>query len=196
MLERHLLPDELERLLDDEAGPDVAPLRAHVTACAECQERLTVEQELLELLDHLPYTSPGGGFQQRVMSQVQVFEPWHVALRDTLRLLVPPPGPWRAIVGVGIAGAVVSLSAMVLWVALRFDMALYVGQLAVERAQQALVAGVGGLVQLALGDAAAAALQSSGAPSVLLALAGIGSTLLVATLGLRGLVAVARRRRN
>lgn len=196
MLQRHLFPDELELLIDSEEGPSLAPLRAHVDGCPECRDLLAVEQELVELLEHLPHTAPTGGFPERVMSQVQVFEPWHVAARDSLQKLVPPPGPWRTVASVGVAGAVTSVSALVLWVALRFDMALYVGQLVVERAQGALIAGVGSVVRAALGETAAAALQTGGAPSALLALAGIGSALLVATLGLRGLVAVARRRRS
>ena len=37
MNHRHLLPDEIDLLLDDEVGFGVAPLKAHIRDCADCR---------------------------------------------------------------------------------------------------------------------------------------------------------------
>jgi hypothetical protein len=192
----HLLPADVELLLDDEAGPALASLRAHVEQCAACQSMLAVERDLLDLLEHVPHVAPTASFQDRVMARVEVFEPWHVSLRDTAQRLVPPPGPWRWMIGAGLVGGMATVTALVVWVALRFDRALYLWHLAVERTQASIIAGVGRVIQLALGDAASSAVLVGGLPAAVVALVGIAATLGAATFGLRGLVAVARRRRN
>jgi hypothetical protein len=194
MLTRHLLPDEVALLVDDEEGFGIAPLRAHVSTCGDCQARVALEREVVELVEHLPYAAPTAGFQDRVMQQVQIFEPWHVAATDTLRRLVPPPGPWRVVAGAGIAGAVCSLSAILLWVALRVDTVLYVTQVGLERAQGALVAAAGSAVSFAFGDAAAAALPLAGTWGTVAALTALLGSVALAGLGLRSLAA--RRHRG
>lgn len=196
MLDRHLLPDEVELLLDDEAGFGIGALRAHVEACGECQARIAVERELVELLEHVPHLAPAGAFHDRVLSQVRVVGPWHVSAMDTLRRFVPPPGPWRTLIGAGLTCAGIIIATALAWIALRFDEAVYTGQLLVSHAQSALITAAGGAVDLVFGDAAAGVLRVAGVPAAVTALAAIGATGLAATLGLRGLVVVARRRRS
>ena len=89
MQDRHLRPDEFELLLDGEEGFGVAPLRAHVRSCTSCQAELEEARELMVALDTLPDFAPSAGFSDRVMSQVQVFEPWHAAALTTARQFVP-----------------------------------------------------------------------------------------------------------
>jgi hypothetical protein len=195
MLDRHLLPNELELLVDDEEGFGVTPLRAHVEHCADCREQLAVERELVELLEHVPHLAPTAGFQDRVMREVQVFEPWHVALTNTLRRMVPPPGPWRTLAAAGIGGATLSLSVIVAWAVVRLDTLIFVAQVGIERAQTALIAGAGEVVALAFGESAAAALPTASSWGTVAALAAVVASFAVAGLGLRGLVALARRGR-
>ncbi len=194
MRTRHLLPDEIALLVDDEEGFGVAPLREHVATCGECQERVTVERAVVELIEHLPYAAPAAGFQDRVMREVQIFEPWYVAAADTLRRLVPPPGPWRVLAGAGTAGAACSLSLIVLWVALRLETVVYVAHAGIERAQAALVAAAGAAVTFAFGDAVAATLPLAGAWGTVVALASLLGSIAVAGVGLRTLAA--RRQRG
>ena len=43
MNHRHLLPAEIDLLLDEEVGFGVSPLRAHVQACADCRARQSAQ---------------------------------------------------------------------------------------------------------------------------------------------------------
>ena len=96
-MNRHLLPEEIDLLIDGEAGFGVAPLKAHVRQCADCQSELETAQAVATELDLLPHFAPAPLFADRVMQQVQVFEPWHVAAGDALRRLVPQSAPARVL---------------------------------------------------------------------------------------------------
>lgn len=193
MTDRHLLPEELELLVDGEDGSAVVPLRAHLQACADCQGRLAVERELIALLEHLPPHAPTPGFADRVMREVRVFEPWHVALADSLRRLVPPPGPWRGLATAGLGGAALSLSVLAMWAVLRLDTLLFLFEIGVDRVQDVMVRGVGQVVTLALGETAAALLPTGGIWGAFLALVALLGSVGAAALGFRGLLATVRR---
>ncbi len=186
---RHLLPEEIALLVDDEEGFGIAPLREHEASCALCRERVETERALIELIEHLPYAAPSAGFQDRVLREVQIFEPWHVAAMDTVRRLVPPPGPWRVVASAGLVGAACSMTAIVLWVSLRLDTVLYVTQAGLERAQSALISGAAAAVTFAFGDTVAAALPTAGAWGAVVALATVLGSIGLAGLGLRSLAA-------
>ena len=83
MLDRHLRSDEIDLLLDGEEGFGVTPLRAHVRSCIQCRMDLDRAREVVLLLDGLPDFAPSTAFADKVMSQVQVFEPWHAAALNT-----------------------------------------------------------------------------------------------------------------
>jgi hypothetical protein len=193
MPDRHLLPEELELLVDGEDGSAVVPLRAHLEACAECQGRLSVERQLIALLEHAPHFAPAPGFADRVMREVRVFEPWHVALTDSLRRLVPPPGPWRGLATAGLGGVALSLSVLAMWALLRLDTLLFLLDIGVDRLQQVMVQGVGAVVTLAFGETAAALLPTGGAWGAFLAIIALLGSVGVAALGFRGLLATVRR---
>ena len=89
MEHRHLLPDEIDQLLDGEAGFGVAPLQAHVESCAACRAELAEARQVVSALERLPHLATSPLFADRVMSQVQVFEPWHVAALDSVKQWVP-----------------------------------------------------------------------------------------------------------
>ena len=48
MQHRHLLPNEIDLLLDGEVGFGVAPLRAHVDGCEDCQARLARSRKVVD----------------------------------------------------------------------------------------------------------------------------------------------------
>ena len=54
MNHRHLLPDEIDLLLDDEVGFGVAPLKAHIRDCAECRAKLDEAQLVVDALEDSP----------------------------------------------------------------------------------------------------------------------------------------------
>ena len=58
MNHRHLLPEEIDLLVDNEEGFGVAPLKAHIEQCERC--RLEVESERLVVaeLEQLPHLAP------------------------------------------------------------------------------------------------------------------------------------------
>ena len=90
MNHRHLLPNEIDLLLDGEVGFGVSPLRAHVDECEDCQARLTRSRRVVDVLEDLQHFAPTPRFADRVMAQVQIVEPWHVSAVDTARRFVPP----------------------------------------------------------------------------------------------------------
>ena len=128
------------------------------------------------------------------MTQVQVFEPWHVSALDTAKRWLPASRPARFI-GVGatsVFALIVSLSAV--WMAVRLDAFLFFFDLAGQRVRAALFDSLGSAVASTFGSAAVDALRTGGVAAV----AGVTSFLVIvvlAAVGLRALVATARRRR-
>src|ERR687889_1519171 len=89
MNHRHLLPNEIDLLVDGEAGFGVAPLRAHILECADCRERVDDARVVVDALERLPHFAPDSRLADRVMAQVPVFVPAHVAARDSVRRWLP-----------------------------------------------------------------------------------------------------------
>ena len=70
MNHRHLLPDEIDLLLDDEVGFGVTPLKAHIRDCAQCRTQVDEARRFVGALEDLPHFAPSHTFTDRVMSQV------------------------------------------------------------------------------------------------------------------------------
>jgi len=192
--DRHLLPDEIDLLLDGEAGFGVAPLKAHVRRCEQCRLELEDARLVVAELEHLPHLSASPLFTERVMQQVEVFEPWHVAALDSLRRLVPQSRPARVLAASGALSFAAAFTLLTLWVAARIDILVLLTGAAGDRTRQA----VGG----ALGDALASALGTQGAGlaaggvATLLVLSAFVVSLIAAAAGLRLAAAASRRRRR
>lgn len=193
---RHLLPHELDLLLDGDAGFGLAPLKSHVRRCAHCQAELDAAHRVVQLLDDLPHFAPPAPFADRVMARVQVFEPWHVSVRDGLRGLVPRSRPARALAAVG--GLTMALLVSVGAVALlgRLDVVVFGWHFAVGRARTAFVSVVGDTVSALFGDAAVGVLTRSGPTGVTIAVVGFLTSLVLATLALRAMTAAYHRQRS
>ena len=194
MKHRHLLPDEIDQLLDGEAGFGVAPLQAHVEHCAECRAELAEAREVVSALERLPHMAPSPLFSDRVMSQVQVFEPWHVSAADTAKRWLPASRSARAI---GLAAAsvlalVVSIGAV--WMAVRLDAFLFFFDLAGQRVRAALFDSVGSAIASTFGATAVDALRAGGTAAAI-GITGFLALVVLAAFGLRAVVATARRRR-
>ena len=194
MQHRHLLSNEIDLLLDGEAGFGVAPLRSHVDDCAECRARLDEARLVADALERLPHFAPRTGFSDRVMSQVQVVEPWHVAALDTARRFVPESRPLRALAVAGAGVASVAISGSAVWIAFSADLSFQSASFVADRVRAALVSGVAQALETTLGSGAADAIRSSGS----LALVG-GALALVAAVGasafgFRAIASAARQR--
>ncbi|MBM4194326.1 MAG: hypothetical protein FJ202_08120 [Gemmatimonadetes bacterium] len=195
MQHRHLLPNELDLLVDDEAGFGMAPLRAHVESCAECADQLAAAQRVAGGLDRLTRFAPSPGFANRVMAQVQVIEPWHVALTETAKGLVPRNRTLRVVMATTAALLATGISGAAVWLSLRTDVALYLGSSIAERARVVVGDGATSLARTLLGEGASTLLGSG--PGVLIAgTVGLLLSGAATAVALRSLATASRRTRE
>ncbi len=196
MNHRHLLPNEIDLLLDGEVGFGVAPLKAHVDACEDCEARLTRARKVVDVLEDLPHFAPSHGFLESVMAQVQVVEPWHIAAFELAGRFVPQSTSMRAVMGATATAAAFALTSGAVWLALHADLALYSFSLAAGRARIAFVDAASAVVGAAFGSGGLDALRSGGLRGL-----AIGTGVMVvavggATFGLRALASSSRRSRE
>lgn len=195
MEHRHLLPDEFDLLLDGELGFGVTPLRAHVRRCAECRAELEAQRAVVTELERIPHLAPSAAFADRVMLNVQVFEPPHVAAAETARRWLPASRGARLLAGAVAACVAFVLSAGALWGVAQLNRALALSAPAGEHLQAWLWRALGGLAASALGRPAAEALAQSGPAAVAMAFVALLAVIAVAAAGLRAVALSARRRR-
>ena len=195
MNHRHLLPTELDLLLDDEEGFGVAPLKAHVRQCLDCQGRLEEARFVTDALEELPRFAPSHDFASRVMAQVPVFVPWHVAARDSVRQWIPQSRPARIAALAFASGIAAVLTVGILWIATQTDMLVLATSLAGSRIRE-MVGGAAREMGVALfGDQTFVVIQQLGTTGLLLALFGLLGAATAAAFGLRAIAAASSRRR-
>ncbi len=194
MNHRHLLPEEFDLLLDDEVGFGVAPLREHVQECGQCRAQLDDARLVVAALEELPQFAPSFAMADKVMAQVPVFVPWHVAALDSVQRYLPRSRPARlATVGLmGIGGAV--LSGGTLWLATRGPTVSFAADVAGSHLRGAAVQAAQTAMVTLFGPSVVDTLRPGG----LFGLGAIAAGFLVAAaasgFGLRAIASVARRR--
>ena len=193
-MNRHLLPEEIDQLLDGEVGFGTAPLKQHVRTCAECKAELESARVLVNQLEQLPHFALAPRFSEEVMGRVHVFVPWHVALADSVRAFIPQQRRWRTAAWTGVAALASVLLIASLWVVTRLDAVLFAVELGVDRVRAAGAWAFSNLVVSLFGDTAAQALSASGPAGIAVALLVTVLTALLAVGALRMVVAGARRR--
>ncbi len=193
---RHLLPNEIDLLLDGDTGFGLTPLRAHVRECAGCRAEVEAAREVFALLGAMPHLAPAPGFADRVMSQVQVFEPWHVTLRDTVLGLVPRSRPMRVLAGAGALVTALVVSAVSVALLGRLDAVLFGWQLVAGRARDAMLGWAGQAAASVFGELGAATLARTGAAGIAVALGAFLLSLVLAALALRALTVAYHRQRS
>ena len=193
---RHLLPNEIDLLVDGYVGFGMAPLRDHLTECSECSARVDELRAVTELIDSLPHHMPRLQFADSVMRQVQVIEPWHVALTESAKRLVPSSTPLRVLAGAGAGVAAVAVSGSAVWLGFRADLASWVFNLMLDRGRDSIVVGASELAAGALGSGASAAIAQGGLPVVAIGTALLAASVTVAVAGFRRLAATARSNRS
>lgn len=196
MEHRHLLPDEFEDILDGELGEASATLRDHLDGCAQCRAELAKRSALTRALDHMPHVGPAPLFAYRVMSQVQVFEPWHVAFRDTVRRLVPRTTAARWAAGVTAVAVASIITIAGIWAALNSESAWLFAEVGVKRGRTAFLSSLRGVLESAFGRDALNAIEGSGAAGSIIAVSVVVGVILVAAIGFRVAAVASRRRRS
>lgn len=190
----HIQPEEIDFLLDGDEGFASFPLRKHVATCEDCRARVDQARAVNDLLERLPHVPPRRDFANRVMAQVQVFEPWYITLAEAAKRTIPHQGPWRVLAGASAGGVAISLTALAIWVSTRLDLAVYAAQLGLTRLQATTASTAGAAVSSMFGEPALAALRDGGMPAIVIGVAAFLATLAVATLSLRRLLTATHRR--
>jgi hypothetical protein len=195
MNHRHLLPDEIDLLLDDEVGFGVTPLRAHIRECARCRALVDEARVAVDALEAVPHFAPSHLFADRVMAGVPVFVPWHVAARDSAERWLPQARRTRYIVA-GLATSVASLVTLaILWVATQTDaLVLATGAAGGELRSVAMDAGQRALAAI-FGEQALRLVQGAGPLGMAAALGIIVLATAGSVAGFRALALASSRRR-
>lgn len=195
MNHRHLLPDEIDLLLDDEVGFGVTPLRAHVRECAQCRALVDEARITVDALEAIPHFAPSHLFADRVMAGVPVFVPWHVAARDAAERWLPQGRRARYVVA-GLATSFASLvTVAILWVATQTDaLVLATGAAGDQLRGLAMDAGRDALSAV-FGAQAVHFVRGAGAAGIAGAVLLLGLTTVGSVVGLRALALASSRRR-
>lgn len=196
MNHRHLLPDEIDLLLDDdEVGFGANPLKAHVRDCTECRAQVDEARFIVESLEDLPHFAPSHSFANRVMAQVPVFVPWHVSLRQTIAQYIPQSRSARLALG-GLATAVASvLTVAILWVTTQTDVLVVASGAAGDQVRGLVYQTGSAILSTVFGDQMFAIIQSTGRIGIIAALLGMAAATAGSIAGLRALATVSSRRR-
>jgi hypothetical protein len=195
MNHRHLLPDEIDLLLDDEVSFGVTPLRAHIRECARCRALVDEARVAVDALEAVPHFAPSHVFADRVMASVPVFVPWHVAARDAAERWLPQARRTRFIVA-GLATSVASLVTLaILWVATQTDaLALATGAAGNELRGVAMDAGQRAVAAI-FGEQALQLVQGAGSLGIAAALGILALATAGSVAGFRALALASSRRR-
>jgi len=195
MIDRHLLPDEIDLLLDDEVGFGVSPLKAHVRACAECTARIEEARFITDTVEHLPHFAPSHTFADRVMSQIPVFVPWHVAAMDAVRPWVPRSRSARVVMATIAAAAGSVLTLVILWIATQTDTLTLANGIAGTRLRAVVLDAARDVLSTVLGDQIVTVIQRAGTFGIAAALIGLVVAAAGSLAGFRALAAASSRRR-
>jgi hypothetical protein len=190
MNHRHLLPNEIDLLVDGEAGFGVAPLRDHIDECPDCRLLYEDGRFVVDALESLPHFAPDSRLADRVMAQVPVFVPAHVAARDSVAQWMPKPGAARAAAVAVFASAGGLLTLAMVWLATQGDAAVFITGLLGDKVRTAVLGAARDVALAVLGESALTALQATGTIGVAMLLAGFVLAAFGTVAGIRRLATV------
>lgn len=193
MKHRHLLPNEIDLLVDGETGFGIAPLAAHLAECGGCAARVAEARVVVDALERLPHFAPQPGLADRVMARVPVFVPAHVAAGDAVARWLPQSPRARIAAAAVFATMSGAVTLALLWLASRGDAVLFIGGLLGERLRATVTSAVGDIVLAVLGESAVTALQATGIVGTSLLALGFLLTAAATVVGIRRLALAGRR---
>jgi hypothetical protein len=166
MAYRHLLPDEIDQLLDGETGFGIAPLEAHVRECEQCRAELDAGRQVVAAIEQLPRLAASPLFTDHVMSHVHVYEPWDVAIQDAVagwgQRLIPQSRALRVLAGTGAITLALALSAACVWLGAHIEAVFVFGSLARARLRDVVIEQLGAVISGIFGPRAVDALGAAG----------------------------------
>jgi hypothetical protein len=195
MNHRHLLPDEIDLLLDDEVGFGVQPLKAHIRDCEDCRLKVEEARFVVDALEDIPHFAPSHTFADRVMAQVPVFVPWHVAARESIAQWLPQSRPARILVGTFATSVASVLTVAILWIATQSDVLTLASSAAGDRLQGLVLDAGRAVLTTVFGDQMFAVIQQTGTFGIAAAMLGLLAAAVGSAAGLRALAAASSRRR-
>ncbi|MDQ3696498.1 MAG: hypothetical protein M3373_00520 [Gemmatimonadota bacterium] len=161
-MDRHLLPNEIDLLLDGEVGFGTSPLKAHVRRCAQCRAELDDARALVRQLEHLPRLAPVPSFARHVMARVQIYVPWYAGLLDAIRVLLPRSRPARVLAGAGALSVLGAVTVLSIWLVTQADALLFALDLWIARARSVAADWASSTLANAFGEPALQAMRASG----------------------------------
>jgi hypothetical protein len=189
----HIDAEELEGLLDDLPGGGASAAWVHLRECDPCAASYARGRKAILLLEQLQYHTPPPDFADRVMVQVQLFEPLHVTVVEAARRLLPQGSQGRAAAATALAGAGAFMTLILVWLATRADEVAFLAAMLLERARLGVMGAVEQLAVGLVGESTAAALGLQGMRGVWLAAGVFGLSAVAAATGLRFSAQRARR---
>jgi hypothetical protein len=196
MNHRHLLPDEIDLLIDDEVGFGVSPLKSHLRECAECRTQVEDARLVVDTLEDIPHFAPSHTFADRVMSEVPVFVPWHVAARESVIRWLPQSRPARIAVAAVATSMASLLTVAILWIATQTDALQMASGLAGNQARGVVFDAGQQILATVFGDQMFLIIQRTGTLGIAAALLGLAAAAGGSIAGLRALAVASSRRRS
>jgi len=195
MNHRHLLPDEIDLLLDDEVGFGVAPLKAHIRDCDHCRAQVDEARFIVDALEDVPHFAPSHRFTDRVLAQVPVFVPWHVTARDTVVRWLPQSRSARFAVAALATSAASIVTVVMLWIATQTDVVALATGVAGDQVRGLVYDAGRQVLATVFGEQFFAIIQRTGTFGIAAALLGLVAAAGGSIAGLRALAAASSRRR-
>lgn len=196
MNHRHLLPDEIDLLLDaDEVGFGVTPLKSHIRECADCRARVEEARSVVDALEDLPHFAPSHRFADSVMAQVPVFVPWHVTARETVNRWLPRSRPARLAVAAMATSVAAVLTVAILWITTQTDAVTLASGLAGDSIRSMVFDAGRDVLATVFGDQMFTIIQRTGTIGIAAALLGLAAAAGASIAGLRALAVASSRRR-
>jgi hypothetical protein len=195
MNHRHLLPDEIDLLLDDEVGFGVAPLKTHLRDCVDCRTRVEEARLSVDLLEDMAHFAPSHTFADRVMSQVPVFVPWHVTAIDTAKQWLPKSRSARIAVAALATSAASMLTVIMLWIGSQADVVALATGVAGNEVSGLAYSASRGLLSMVFGDQMFGVIQSTGRFGIAASLIGLATAAAGTVAGLNAVASASNRRR-
>ena len=171
------------------------PCKAHIRDCADCRGRVGDARSVVDALEDVPHFAPSHTFADRVMLQVPVFVPWHVAARDSVAAWLPRSRPARlAVASIATATASV-LTLAILWVATQTDALTLATGAAGDQLRDLTASATRALLTTMFGDQMFTVIQHTGTVGIAAGLLGVALAAGGSIAGLRALTAASSRRR-